>query len=235
MTEMLKPKKNLFPTKDGKIVDLSKLIERKRRKDDNFTFETSVNLLSNENELENAHKYFDSICDNAKHKNYVLTYLSYCLTGYNSNKLLIELSGETNTGKSALIHVLGAVLGEFMKIIDVSVIRGAKTRMEQRYLSGCRLGVFNYLTDDAGINVRNMKVIHRSIGMKLINMTDRHENVAEALLCKKYVPIVLSRVFKPDHAYIEDLMANHKNEIFTLLARYCRNWFDDEGRIKQMI
>lgn len=162
----------LIPVKNNLVVDLKNGTLRRRTKEDYFSFECPVNLLSFDDPLINAEKFFKEIMNNDdESKKYLQMVLGYMLTGETNERALFILWGKGANGKSTLFDLLQKILCNFhiQASKDVFIKRdrnraGASPHLVS--LMGARLAVFSETDKQEKLDESSIKQL---TGNDLIN------------------------------------------------------------------
>lgn len=126
----------LFPIKDNKVVDFRTDTVRERERTDYFTTFCNV-TYDQEVDIDEVKSFIQQYIikkgkvlddDDIVHIDMFLSYLGYCVTGYNDQKKIILAIGKKDTGKSTIFNKkLFKLFREFWIIADKKVICETKS------------------------------------------------------------------------------------------------------------
>jgi len=147
------------------VYDLKELKFRKGRRDDLLTYSTNINYIEYEQdsyEIKLIEKFIFSILPEKDVRDYTLTILSSCLSGDTSNEKFHVFIGGGGNGKSKLLDLVKAILGDYSWIINVQAITGKRTNSasadpELACTEGKRMILFQENETDESINTSKMK------------------------------------------------------------------------------
>lgn len=157
---------HLFPTLNGKVVDLKTGIERNRTREDMFSFECPVSLV--EPQFDNVNRYMSSVfCDNFELIEYMKERMGVFLTGETLREIDVW-HGEGRNAKSTTCDILHRILGvgQFYNTINKAVfIENPKTHQAggQTHTShlvplmGIRLGMCSEIKKGDEFNTTMLK------------------------------------------------------------------------------
>lgn len=169
----------LIPTNDGKVIDMQTLQLVDRTIAHNFSYECSAKLIPYDATHEHfmkADKYFDELfCGNKQTSLCVINILKSVFIG-RPLRYIYFCIGEGRNGKSLLFKILNKIFGNFMDVINESVIieqKGTKSALntEVEKLDKCRVG---YITELKETDKLNEKVIKQISGGDAINLRTLH-------------------------------------------------------------
>ena len=103
-----------LPIQGGRLISLRTGEIRDRRKSDLFSFECPVNYLGHDHPCPNATRFFDQVFINDREMiEFALQLFGYFMTGHTNDRSFYFLWGTAHNGKSALVEIMGKILGDF--------------------------------------------------------------------------------------------------------------------------
>jgi len=239
-----------FPIQNGKKVDFKTMKVSDRVKEDYFTFESPVNLLTGH--TPNATKFFKQLMPNTEEREYLRRVLGYMLTGDVSARCFFVLYGDGSNGKSTIMNFMKLILMKYYHQCDKALfIKSNKTGAtpEKAALLGTRLAVYNEgeTADDMHLDFSTLKEISgddtinaRALFKSPINFKAQCKltmltNFVPPITAEKAIKKRLRYVFfdqnfeanKDGKDFIEDLEASHLSEIFTWIMHGTKNYYSD--------
>jgi P4 family phage/plasmid primase-like protien len=154
---------HLFPIKNGYIVDLKTLEKRQRQRTDYFTFESNVDLLSNNHPLTNATKFFTQIMNNDESLvPYFQKCLGYIITGETYGRCLFICYGEGSNGKSVVTDLLNNIMTDNLcvalsKKVFIKQNDNAGASPHLAKLHGKRAGFYSESSENDKLNEETIK------------------------------------------------------------------------------
>ena len=155
---------NLIGFNNG-VYDLNNFEFRDGRPNDNISFTTGYDYNPNYSENKDMLlKFLSDIQPNKDELDYLLTFLSLCISSQTPEELLHIFQGTSRNGKSALRDLLIATLGNYYDTIDSTVLTTKKTTSsgpspELANLHGKRVVVASEPQGDSKINSGFMKLL----------------------------------------------------------------------------
>ena len=241
-----------LPILEGRIINLRTLETRPRIKSDFFSEVCPVRFLGPDADLQDVHKFMDSItCGSRDLKDYHRRLWGYMMTGEISDRSLHIFWGNGCNGKSSLVNIFKSVLNQTMVVSlseDVMVnqksSRGASPEMMD--LLHARCGIMPESEKREKINSKRIKTITGNDDIKARHLfghlvqfrtqcktiwPTNHKPVIDvedqAILDRlKLIPF-LGRFKKTaeNSAYIEHLTLNCRDKFFTWFCTGARDWF----------
>ena len=265
----------LFPIADRKTIDLRTGETRDRVRDDYFTKATPRRLvaLSAEDRTELLN-YFEDVLSrpaptadpvdellldepapthraSTVHRDALISFCAYVLSGENNLKLFANLIGERDAGKSLFLELLGAVCGDF------HCTANARLFVEQRNQACHDSELFNlrgrrmaYLSETSGASRFNEDLIKRISGGDRVNIRGAGEkqtvdelfscvlmlatnNVcqfSDAAFMSRLACFNFSNSFARD-ATVKDRMMARVDQFFTLIVEYAQRFYEAGRKI----
>jgi P4 family phage/plasmid primase-like protien len=183
-----------MPVLGGQVVDLKRGEQRKRTREDKFTFECPVSLVEySEMHMHHVRRFVNSIfCNNDELIQYMRERMGMYLTGDNVREFDIY-HGVGRNGKSTICKMLGDILGsgKFYNTLSEGIfIKNPKLSKAQRSehtshkvpLIGIRLGICQEIGKDAVLNAEELKKLSAGDPFKCRGAYEKKE--------KEYVPFV---------------------------------------------
>jgi len=243
-----------LPIRGGRLLDLRTLEVRPRTREDLFSFELDVDFQGR-GAYPHAERFFTEIaCGDRDLVRVLQRLLGYCLTGEISERALFIWWGEGRNGKSTVVDLMKRILGRMYSAIDERVLmqqerRGGATP-ELMPLLAARLAVLSEIGQHERLNARRVKeltggddVSARALyghqltfrpRCKLVMLTNHRPDVDvgdQALVDRIRLVPFLARfdVSRENKAYVDALMTEHLDEMFSWVAEGARGWYR-EGR-----
>lgn len=169
----------LIPTNDGKVIDMQTLNPIDRTIAHNFSYQCNAKLIPYDATHEHfikAKEYFDELFRGNKDTiTCVINILKSVFIG-RPLRYIYFCVGSGSNGKSLLFKILNKIFGNFMDVINESVIieqKGTKSALntEVEKLDKCRVG---YITELKETDKLNEKVIKQISGGDAINLRTLH-------------------------------------------------------------
>ena len=240
-----------LPIQDGYLFDLSTCTQRKRTKNDFYTFELDVSFV--ESEFTNAISFFSSICRGDQELiDYHQKFWGYCLTGEVSDRSLHVAWGTGRNGKSTLVDLIKRILGPYITALaDSAVMKQDKksgATPELMPLLIARTAVINETEKDQELNSVRIKALTGSDDIsarelygkqitfrpkaKMIMLTNNKPtfDITDMAMCDriKLLPFLAKFEETNDNkTYVDNLSKFHLNEIFSWLAIGAYRWYQD--------
>ena len=241
-----------LPIKDGYLFDLSTCTQRKRTKNDFYTFELDVSFV--ESDFSNAITFFSSICCGDQELiDYHQKFWGYCLTGEVSDRSLHVAWGIGRNGKSTLVDLIKQILGPYFTALhDSAVMKQDKksgATPELMPLLIARAAVINETEKDQELNSVRIKALTGSDDIsarelygkqitfrpkaKMVMLTNNKPtfDITDTAMCDriKLLPFLARFEETNDNkTYVENLSKYHLNEIFSWLAIGAYKWYQDK-------
>lgn len=154
----------LLPIEHHSVINLTNSVIEPRTKEHYFTFECNVsygnkpdhdgNVIDHIEEVQNF--FLDLACGDKELCKLYQTFLGLCLTG-EIVKLIFILHGIGNNGKSCMISILNAILGQFCTALNDNIfVKSNSNAAHSSYLTGVintRAGISSELDDNAHFNI----------------------------------------------------------------------------------
>jgi P4 family phage/plasmid primase-like protien len=231
--------KHVLPTQGKRVVDLSTGTIRERTRDDNFSFELPVRVLTDASgnirtDLPEAHRFFMSVMNNDDDMTaYFQKTLGYTMTGEMTDRSLWIWYGQGSNGKSMVAKLLKMVLGPMY----CTVSRDVMLKNHQSSSSGAatphllplvvaRMGMFAESESDDKLNEALLKSIS---GTDAITVRALYGAQFE------FNPIVvmfLQTNYKPSFNVDDQAMVD-RLKLIPFLARFVRNPQKEAGEVAQ--
>jgi len=122
--------KFLYPIADNKVIDFLNDTVRDRRKTDYFTFTTEL-TYNPDIDIDTGKRFIQEFLiptgkslspDDILHIDCFLQTLGYCITGFNTEKIILCLIGVKDTGKSTFGNKFFDMLGDFQAVLNKKVV-----------------------------------------------------------------------------------------------------------------
>ena len=147
------------------VYDLNELQFRKGRRDDLLTYSTNINYVKYEQdsyEIKLIEQFIFSILPEKDVRDYTLTILSSCLSGDTSNEKFHVFIGGGGNGKSKLLDLVKAILGDYYWLMNVQALTGKRNNSanadpELSLTEGKRMILFQENETGEIINTSKMK------------------------------------------------------------------------------
>ena len=147
------------------VYDLNELQFRKGRRDDLLTYSTNIKYTKYEDdsyEIKLIEKFIFSILPEKDVRDYTLTILSSCLSGDTSNEKFHVFIGGGGNGKSKLLDLVKAILGDYYWLMNVQALTGKRNNSanadpELSLTEGKRMILFQENETGEVINTSKMK------------------------------------------------------------------------------
>ena len=147
------------------VYDLNELHFRKGKRDDLLTYSTNINYIEyieDSYEIKLIKKFIYSILPEKDVRDYTLTILSSCLSGDTSNEKFHVFIGGGGNGKTKLLDLVKAVLGDYYWIMNVQALTGKRNNSanadpELSLTEGKRMILFQENETGEIINTSKMK------------------------------------------------------------------------------
>lgn len=239
-----------FPIQNGKKVDYKTMIVSERVKEDYFTFESPVDLLTSN--LPHATKFFTQLMPNLEEREYLRRVLGYMISGDVSARCFFVLYGDGSNGKSTIMNLMKLILMKYYHQCDKALfIKSNKTGAtpEKAALLGTRLAVYNEgeTADDMHLDFSTLKEISgddtinaRALFKSPINFKAQCKltmltNFVPPITAEKAIKKRLRYVFfdqnfeacKDGKGFIESLETDYLSEIFTWIMQGTKNYYSD--------
>jgi len=240
-----------LPIQDGYLFDLSTCTQRKRTKNDFYTFELGVSFV--ESDFTNVKSFFSSICcDDQELIDYHQKFWGYCLTGEVSDRSLHVAWGTGRNGKSTLIDLVKQILGPYFTALhDSAVMKQDKksgATPELMPLLIARTAVINETEKDQELNSVRIKSLTGSDDIsarelygkqitfrpkaKMIMLTNNKPTfdiTDQAMTDRIKLLPFLARFEETNEnkTYVENLSKYYLNEIFSWFAIGSYRWYQD--------
>lgn len=188
---------DLLPIRGGLVVDLKTGITSQRNRLHNFTFECPVGIDRDTAKRELVEKFMlDICCGDADLLRYLQVSLGYCITGRVTEKAVFVWWGDLgDNGKSTLMNLLKAVLGNYCKSASKSVFiktkSDSKLTPEREVLKDTRLVVFS---ETAADDTLNDEVLKMASGDDVIKVNPKYESEYEF---RSYAKLLIASNHKP--------------------------------------
>jgi len=220
----------LIPTSDGKVLDMRTLEPVDRTIEHNFSFACNAKLIpydATHKDFITVKQYFnDLFCGNQDTITCVINILKSAFIG-RPLRYIYFCIGRGSNGKSLLFKILNKIFGNFMDVINQSVIiqsKGNKSALntEIEKLDKCRLG---YITELKETDELNEVVIKQITGGDAINLRTLHtKDCTINPTCNLFVPTNEFPKFKgEDVAMLNRLIAIPFKKTFPV-----KDGFEDE-------
>lgn len=248
--------KGLFPITEGRVVDLHTNTIRLREKTDYFTMASTMSPQAVTAEgRDKLMNYFHSILmtDNRSYVDYFLTLIAYTMTGENNKKVVVNLIGGQDAGKSLLLKLLGIIMGTFSAPMNERIVIKKKNETvhdsELLGLRNIRCATISELEDKQQMNAKTLKTI--SGGDSISARGAGKEEMNEILLsCVLWIatnqmpqfddPAFASRLncfhFKNHferNPLVERNMVELCPQLFTLLCEYALAYYESGEQLLQ--
>ncbi len=155
---------DLLPIRGGLVVDLQTGETSRRLPSHNFTFECPVNIDRDEGRRQIVEKFMlDICCGDRELLRYFQVALGYCITGCINEKAVFVWWGALgDNGKSTVMNLLKAILGEYCKpaskCLFIKTKSDSKLTPEREVLKDTRLVVFSETAADDELNDEVLKM-----------------------------------------------------------------------------
>ena len=143
------------------VYDLDKEEFREGRSNDNITISTNNNYKEYKNN-EELTKIIETIIPDKEVREYMLKYLSYCLSGRTNEKKFTIWQGKGNDGKTTLSNLCQSAFGEYSGLLNIETILSERQNSNQAnpsimMIKDCRIVFYNEPKGTETINVGYMK------------------------------------------------------------------------------
>jgi P4 family phage/plasmid primase-like protien len=188
---------DLLPIRDGLVVDLRTGESSKRQPGHYFTFECPVKLDRNPEKHQLVEKFMlDICCGDADLLRYMQISLGYCITGRINEKAVFVWWGDLgDNGKSTLMNIMKAVLGNYCKSASKSVFikskSDSKLTPEREVLKDTRMVVFS---ETSANDILNDEVLKMASGDDVIKVNPKFEKEYEF---RSYAKLLIASNNKP--------------------------------------
>ena len=159
-------KSGLFPVGNGMLIDLHTNTTRLREKTDYFTMASEIvpePITAGGREAINQYIKEILVTDSQEYVNCLLTCLAYCLTGENNKKVIINLIGARDAGKSLFLRLISKIMGPFSGAVNERVVIKKKNEAvhdsEILSLINLRIATISELLKYEQFNVKTLKAI----------------------------------------------------------------------------
>jgi P4 family phage/plasmid primase-like protien len=240
-----------LPIKGCKIINLKTLEVRDRVRTDYFSFELNVVYRGRDCNFEHVLKFFNDItCKNKELVDYHRRMWGYMMTGDISDRSLHIMWGNGCNGKSSIVNIFKAIMGNFSISLDEDTIAkqsnsGAKPEMMDLIHSRC--GFLPESDKKEKINAKRMKTITgddeisaRHLFQDIVKFKTQCKPVwstnfkpeididDKAILDRlKLIPFLGEfEKTKANTDYIIDLQVNKLNEFFTWFCIGAFDWIN---------
>ena len=188
---------DLLPISAGLVVDLRTGNTSTRLPEHNFTFECPVSIDRDVTKQLLVNKFMlDICCGDLDLLNYIQVALGYCITGRMTEKAVFVWWGENgDNGKSTLMNLLKAILGNYCKSASKSVFiktkSDSKLTPEREVLKDSRMVMFSESSADDALNDEVLKM---ASGDDPIRVNPKYQNEYEF---RSYAKLLIASNHKP--------------------------------------
>lgn len=159
--EIMNAAPHLLPVRNKQIVNLKTGEVRLRTKEDYFSFECPIIYDANADKTLIEKFLYDITLSNQELIDFLQYFLGYCTTGAVDLSLLCIFHGSGSNGKSVLINLLHALLGDFWGRIHESIlIANAHSTHRDQYcasLYGKRMGILSEPRNNCTLDEEQIK------------------------------------------------------------------------------